>query len=189
MTFLLTLMGWGSTIKSFLAKLPWQFYAALAGALAFLLFWHLHTGWQKDAYNLAWTTGRDAAAKAFNEAQAKADAAARAHRTITVAKQATISKETTDAFAQATDDIDARAAQLRVRRDAALARDRARRASDPNAASPTATGAVEAPAQDGLAWDVAYPLMVQAAKNEAQLNAILDWEAKQQALDDAEPKE
>jgi hypothetical protein len=64
-----------------------------------------------------------------------------------------------------------------------------KRASGPgylSAAGGSAPGAGPAAETDGLPWGVAHPLMTEAAKNLAQLNAILKWEAEQQALADAQ---
>lgn len=57
MTFLLGFLGIGKTVLGFLKSLPWQVYAILGGILALLFLWHVHTGWEKDAYNAAFNAG------------------------------------------------------------------------------------------------------------------------------------
>lgn len=58
MTFLLSLLGFiGKTAFGWLKMLPWQAYAIFAGIVALLFVWHLHTGWEKAAYNDAFNKG------------------------------------------------------------------------------------------------------------------------------------
>lgn len=57
MTFLLSLLGIGKTIGTWLKAIPWQAYATLAGIVALLFVWHVHTGWEKAAYNDAFNKG------------------------------------------------------------------------------------------------------------------------------------
>lgn len=175
---------WLRAALGWLKGLPWQVYATIGAGVAVLLLWHVHGVAERSAYNSAFNTGFSAAAKQFNDAQAKADTTARAIVVTNIAAQAAISKDSTDALAQTDDDIDRRAAAIKLRHDASV-----RSATGPDHSDATgalAGGSCPAPAQDGLAWDVAYPLMVLAAKNDAQLNAVLDWEASQDALDAAQ---
>lgn len=139
----------------------------------------------KHAIGTAQATGYAAATKdaqdAITAVQAEAEAAALRGVIDTMEQQQAIAQETVHAFANTVDDIDARARAISVQHDATLARLAASRVDLP--APGTAPGEPEAaPAGDGLPWGVAFPLMVQAAKDQAQLNAILDFEEAQDAL-------
>lgn len=166
-------------VFGFLKGVPWQVYAALAAAILGLVLWHAHGNAVKHAYDAAYSEGASAAAAKFNAAQKAADNAARAHVAATVTKQDTVSKESSHALDKANSDIDARARDISVRHAAAVARERNSQPGDMPVSSGAPGQSCPAPASDGLSWSTAYPLMVQAQKNEAQLNAILDWEAKQ----------
>lgn len=169
-------------VFGFLKGLPWQVYAAIGGIILALVLWHAHTGAEKRAYAAAYAAGAKDATDKFNAAQKKANDAAKAHVAKTVVKQDTISKESSDALDKTNGDIDARARAISVRHAASEARRRDGQPSDLPAASEAAGQSCPASADDGLPWGTAFPLMLQAQKNEAQLNAVLDWEAKQDAL-------
>jgi hypothetical protein len=63
MGLLVSLLGIGKTIRDFLAKLPWWVYAIVGAILAFLFAWHIHSGWEKAAYNDAYNAGWSAQKK------------------------------------------------------------------------------------------------------------------------------
>jgi hypothetical protein len=114
-------------------------------------------------------------------AQTKADAAQRAKNAVHVTKSAQIDTEKTNALLDANDDIDRRAAALRLQHDQTLAQ----RAGGirPLPASIETPGGIAPPATcDGLSWDAALDVLTQAAKLQAQLNAVLDWEDAQEKL-------
>lgn len=169
-------------IGGFLSKIPGWVWIVLAAAAVLGLGLHLHSNAEKAAYKAAYSQGVNDTKAAFAAAQAKADAAQRARNVKTVAKQSTISRKSTDALTHTYDSIDARARAISLRHEAA-ARDSAPGSGVGSATGNAAAGACPAPAEDGLPWSVAFPLMVQAQRNLAQLNAILDWEDAQTKLD------
>lgn len=118
---------------------------------------------------------------AVNAEQARLDEVERPRILTNVTRQIIISKDTSDALYASHDTIDARAHAIGVRH-AAASRERAAVPVDPPAAGAAPGEPCPPPAQDGLPWSVALPLMTQAAKDLAQLNAVLDFEERQQAL-------
>lgn len=174
----------GSTL-ALLKRIPWQVHAALALILALFLLNVAHGRRVTTAYNAAYRAGVAATVEKFRVAQAAADTRERVKVLKTVTEQGVISKEKANAFVDDSSDIDARADNIRLRYEAAD-RKRAALAVDQGATRGAAPHTCPAPAQNGLSWGAALPLMTQAAKNLAQLNAILDWDAAQQALADAE---
>lgn len=166
-----------------LLKRAWPYLiAALAIATVIGMGVSAHKSAVKAAYKAAYQQGVDDTKAAFVAAQAKADAAQRARNATTVKQQTKIDQEKTHALTRTYDSIDARARAISLRHEAA-ARDRASRPGSVSAASNAATGACPAPAEDGLPWSIAFPLMVQAERDQAQLNAVLDWEDAQAKLD------
>lgn len=168
-------------VWGFLRGIPWQLWLALAVAAAAYGAWSYHTSAVKTARTEGHTAGVVAESDRWAKAQAEADKLALKGVIATIEKQNDIAQETSDALEQATDDIDARARALSVRHDAALRRIAAER-EHLSATGGAAGEPQEAPPADGLPWDVALPLMTQAAKDLAQLNAILDFEEAQAAL-------
>jgi|SRR5882672_2099925 len=57
MGIIFSILGFGKSIGAFLGKIPWQGYASAAGILALLFAWHIHSGWEKRAYNDAFNAG------------------------------------------------------------------------------------------------------------------------------------
>lgn len=169
----------------FLSGLPkWVYWAIAAGvALAAAVSWHgAHV---RAAYNAAYQQGFKDAADAIADEQAAQDRIAAEKAAKVEVKAAAISKEKSNALVETNRTIDARSAALSVQHAKAQAeRDRASR--DRAQAGEAASSAASAPACDGLPWSVALPLLTQAAKDHAQLNAVLDWIDEQEALDDAQ---
>jgi hypothetical protein len=167
------MVAW-SWVKRALKNMPWQLRFALAVAAFTLVLARVHTA----AVDAAFARGRTTEAAARAVVQAKADQLSTAQVITVIGRQADISKETTIAHDEVRRSIYDRADLLRLRHDAAL-----RSAPGNLPASGNAPAiACKAPPSDGLAWDVALPLMRQAALNDAQLNAILDEVLKQDAL-------
>lgn len=167
---------------AFFRALPWQLYAALVAAALCWGAWHLHTAAVKQANTQGYIAGSQATADKFNAAQRAVDAKALAGKAKTEARQDAIAKETSDALYKSVDDIDARARAIGLRHDQARDGDGAGGPSDPGQASEAPGQSCPSPTGDGLSWGAAFPLMVQAQKNLAQLNAILDFEEAQDAL-------
>ena len=157
-----------------------RLHLALIGLCVGLALFGGHALLAERSRQAAYDNGYAAAQAEFEAAQAKADQAAQANVIARQAKQAVIGKEKSDALHSATVDIDVRARALSVRHDEAAA---SRAPGNLPGTRDVAAGAGQAPACDGLAWSAALPLMVQAAKNDAQLNAILDFEEAQDALE------
>lgn len=166
----------------FLSAMPRWAWLSIGGALAMwaALAWHADS--VKDAYLEAYNQGVTDTRNEVAAAQAEADRLATVGVAVTTGKQAAISKENSDAFDKTVRDIDARADAIRVRRDAQAEARRAPSRVDLPAPSQAASEPCPAATQDGLPWSVAFPLMIQAEKNQAQLNAILDEIEKQDAL-------
>ena len=174
-------MRWLLLGLRFLRGIPAQVWIALALAAALWGAWTYHKTTVAHTFSDAYRAGAQSEEKRWQDAQHEADRKALENVLTTITDQNEIAKETADALAQATDDIDARARAIGVRHDAYLVR-RAAERGNLSAEGGAAGELAEAPAEDGLPWSVAFPLMVQAEKNQAQLNAILDFEEKQQAL-------
>lgn len=168
---------------NFLKGLPWQVYAALAAVAALWMGMNAHGDAVRDARQQALREGAAATIALVNERQAAADRAARIALAGAAAAQDKISKETSDDLYETHDRIDARAAALRLRHDAKVA---ARQRAGGSGAMLTAGQAPSEPCPpppgDGLPWSVALPLMQQAARDLAQLNALIDFEEAQGQL-------
>jgi hypothetical protein len=177
---LLKLWSGSRIVFDFLKSLPWQAYAVLGAILAVLLLWHVHTSEVAAARKDGYAAGFAAAQAQVKAAQDKADDAQRAKNAVHDTKSAQIDTEKTNALLDANDDIDRRAAALRMQHDAAaqhpgVVRPLPETIVAPGGSAPSATC-------DGLSWDVALDVLTRAAKLEAQLNAVLDWEDAQDAL-------
>lgn len=166
--------------KLFLSGLPKQLWWALGAAVALWLAAWVHTDWVHTAYNAAYKQGAEDATAAIEAEQAAIDRQAREKIAAQSAKADTISKETIHDLDKATQRIDDRATAILVRHDR-QAESHAQAGRVPAAGESTGQPCPAA-AADGLPWSVALPLMVQAEKNQAQLNALIDWTIKQDAL-------
>lgn len=157
----------------------------LAGVLMALAFvWHGHEA--KQARDAAYLEGAKDQIAIFTAAQLEADRLAQVGVKVTEGKQAAISEGSSHALQADLVSIDARADAIRLRHEAtAPARSAPRRVDLPEAGE-AASEPCPAPADDGLPWSVAFPLMVQAEKNQAKLVAVLKWQADQEALADKE---
>lgn len=176
-------LAWG-VLGKFLKSIPWQVFMVLAVLWLGVHRYHVAI---RNAHDAGFSEGVTATKEAFRLAQDKADTAQRAHVVKTVAAQETINKDTAHAFNVKTDSIDARAAMLGVRHASVAARRSAGQSGYPGAPGASPGASCPAPPADGLSWIVALPLMTQAAKDLAQLNAVLDWEQEQDKLDALEP--
>jgi hypothetical protein len=166
-------------VRAFLAAIPWQVYAVLGAIAGVLILWHVHTHEVAAARAEGFKAGQLAEQATFKAVQDKADAIQRAKNTAQEAASTKIDTEKTDAYLDANDAIDRRAAAIRVRHDAA------QRTGGilPLPEKIDAPGGAAAQATcDGLPFDVAIDALTRAAKLEAQLNAILDWEDAQDKL-------
>lgn len=177
------IVAWVKIALDFLKGLPWQVYAGLGAVLLVWIALAAHADAVAGVRKQALREGAEATVALFRARQEEADRLAQVGVKVVETKQGTIAREKSDALYDAHDAIDDRARAIRVRHDAkAATRDRARSAG----ALPAARGAPGEPcppaSEDGLPWSVALPLMTQAAKDQAQLNAILDFEEAQQAL-------
>lgn len=172
-----------AAVSALLGRLPRQVYFALGGAIALLLAVLWHNSKVNALEAAAYKRGADDTLRAVDEEQARADRIAAAKAAARQAKQDAVSKEKADDLARTNADIDARAAAARVRHEARRSvRDSA--PGDQGGEGEAPRGVEEAPPCDGLPWSVAFPLMVQAEQNQAQLNAILDWEDEQDRIAD-----
>ena len=166
----------------FLKGLPRPFVIAAVASLALLAAMSWHSGKTRTAYDTAYAQGVTDTTDMYREAQAEADRLATVGVAVTTGKQAAISKESSDAYDKVSRDIDARAGALRVRHDAQATARRAPVNVDLPGTGQAPAEPVAAPAEDGLPWSIAFPLMIKTEKNQAQLNAILDELEKQDAL-------
>lgn len=173
----------GGGIGRIIKAIPGPVWIAL-GVIALLhrgIVWH--QGAVHDAVTAAYDKGQDDAAATFAAAQREADELQRQETNRIEAEQRASSRSAENALLDAYEDIDRRAARIRVQRHAA---------THPAGSEGGATGATEAgtpatsscPATgvDGLPWSVVEPLLIRAERNQAQLFAILDWEAEQQRI-------
>src|SRR6478609_174353 len=89
MSILLSLLGFGKLVGAFLAKLPWQLYAAIAGVLLALFAWHsVYVSSFNKGYNVAWAhEQRTIAAVRVAAKKATADQIAANARPATISKQ------------------------------------------------------------------------------------------------------
>jgi hypothetical protein len=167
--------------KRLLAAIPWQLYVALALAAAAWFAVDYHRDAVAEAAKVARAEGVTAENNRWVVVQQEAENRQLAKVLAITRRQQDIAQEASANYEEALDDIDRRARALSLRHDAAL---RERAAGGVNLpGTPAAPGEpVEAPAGDGLPWSAALPLMTQAAKDLAQLNAILDFYEKQEAL-------
>jgi len=174
------ILGALGKVGAFLRAIPWQVYAILGAIAGVLLLWHVHTSEVAAARADGFKAGQAAAVAAQNVAQAKADAAQRAKNAVHVTASAKIDTEKTNDLLNANDDIDRRAAAIRMQHDAAAQHPGVVR---PLPATIEAPGSIASPTTcDGLSFDAALDVLTRAARLEAQLNAILDWEDAQDAL-------
>ena len=162
-------------------RIPTQLWLIVAGGALGLIGLHMHRIAVKHLRSAAYAQGSKDTSQAFQRAQAKAEAAQRAKNAHTAAKQSKIDQEKSDALAKTDADIDARANAISVRHEAAVRRSQGK-LSAVSAKGSSAGQSCPASAENGLPWSTAFPLMVQAQKNEAQLNAVLDWEAAQEKV-------
>ena len=170
-----------SSVGGFFKSVPPAIWYGLAALLALAIGVHMHGNAVKRAYSAAYAQGSKDTSQAFQRAQAKADAAQLAKNAQTTAKQSKIDQEKSDALAKTDADIDARANAISVRHEAAVRRSQGKLIAV-SAKGSSAGQSCPAATENGLPWSTAFPLMVQAQKNEAQLNAILDWEAAQEKV-------
>lgn len=192
MTILLGILlkGWGIGLKllDFLKSLPWQVYAVLGAIVGILLLWHVHTSEVAAARAEGYAAGVADTKAAVKAAQDKADAVQRAKNAVHEQKSSAIDTEKTNAFLDSTDAIDRRAAAIRMQHDAA---NHGAGGLHPLPETIVAPGGIAAPATcDGLSFDAALDVLTRAARLQAQLNAVLDWEDDQDKLagqDDAPP--
>lgn len=148
----------------------------LLGALA------LHASAVNGVREESYQAGVKAATDMIREEQAAITKREQESATTNEAKQAAIGKDKSNALFDAHDAIDARARAISLRHAAAPRNNGTARSVDMPEAGAAPSQPCPAPAEDGLPWSVALPLMTQAAKDLAQLNAILDLEEAQAAL-------
>lgn len=168
-----------------LKRVPWWVYVAIAVALIIWRGVAIHEGKVEDLKAESYAAGQADTRAVYAEAQRRANQQKRAEIAEAIRAQDEINEEKVADYEAEIARIDARADALRVQ--LSKARTDPARSAGPgvgNATGTPAAGAVEAPAENGLPWSVALPLLTQAEKNQAQLFAILDWNAEQQALED-----
>jgi hypothetical protein len=174
-------LGIWAKVRAFLRSIPWQVWLGLAIAVAIWVGVRVVEHKITAAHDAGYAEGVRDTKAAFTAAQAKADAAQRAKNDIHAAKSAAIDTGATNALLNANDDIDRRAAALRVRHDAADAAGSG--GIRPLPQTIVAPGGIAPPATcDGLSWDAQLAVLTAAAKLQAQLIAILDWEDEQDKL-------
>jgi len=165
----------------FLKRIPWQVWLAIGVAAAILIGIHVIDRKISDARKEGYAAGVAAEKSAVAAAQARADATQRAKNQAHATASAKIDTGETNALFDANDNIDRRAGAIRMQHDAALA-------SGPGIVRPLPAtiippGGLAPPATcDGLSWDAQLAVLTDAAKLQAQLNAVLDWEDQQDAL-------
>jgi hypothetical protein len=170
-----------SAITGFLKKIPWQVWLAIGVAVAILIGIHVIDRKISNARTEGYAAGVAAEKAAVKAAQDKADAAQRAKNQAHATASASIDTEKTNAYLDANDDIDRRAAALQLRHDQAIAGGAG--GLHPLPATIETPGGIAPPATcDGLSWDAQLAVLTTAAKLQAQLNAVLDWEDAQDAL-------
>lgn len=176
-----TLLRIWNAVSGFAKRIPWQVWLGIAAAVAIwvgvLVLDHKISAARTQGY----AAGVADTKAAVKKAQDAVDAAQRAKNAAHAAASAKIDTEKTNAYLDANDDIDRLAAAIRLQHDTAIAQGAG--GLHPLPQTIVAPGSIAPPSTcDGLSFDAALDVLTRAARLQAQLNAILDWEDAQDAL-------
>ncbi len=175
MTFILSALGW-------LKLVPRWAYAALGVVAVLLLLWHIHGGWEKDAYNAAYNAGWTVEHKAHEQTIANYKSAAAEAERMDKANIVRVTKEQTAITEKVTNDYQSKLADSTDRYE------RLRAKASGYLSHPASPGVPEdrnstCEAVSGTTCEGIPTLLLEAQRNTDQLLALQAWVREQSAVD------